>query len=89
VQSYRHRHLAAPGDPALEPIEALLAAQPPISVPTINLLGEVDGLGAPDASDRHARHFTGRYERRIVPRAGHFVPREAPDAVVEAIRDLP
>jgi pimeloyl-ACP methyl ester carboxylesterase len=88
VQSYRHRHLAAPGDPALEPIEALLAAQPPISVPTINLLGEVDGLGAPDASDRHARHFTGRYERRIVPRAGHFVPREAPDAVVEAIRDL-
>jgi pimeloyl-ACP methyl ester carboxylesterase len=88
IQSYKHRHQAAPGDPALEPIEALLAAQPAITVPTVNLLGEVDGLGAPDASDRHARHFTGRYERRIVPRAGHFLPREAPEAVVQAVRDL-
>jgi pimeloyl-ACP methyl ester carboxylesterase len=88
IQSYRHRHRAAPGDPALEPIEALLAAQPPITVPTISLVGEVDGLGAPDANDRHARHFTGRYERRIVPRAGHFLPREAPEAMVAAVRDL-
>jgi pimeloyl-ACP methyl ester carboxylesterase len=88
IQSYRHRHRAAPGDPALEPIEALLARQPPITVPTINLLGEADGLGAPDSNDRHARHFTGPYERRIVPRAGHFLPREAPEAVVAAIRDL-
>jgi pimeloyl-ACP methyl ester carboxylesterase len=88
VHSYRHRHRAAPGDPALEPIEELLAAQPKISVATVNLLGEVDGLGAPGLEDRHAAHFTGRYERRIVPRAGHFLPREAPEAVVEAVRSL-
>ncbi len=88
IQSYRHRHRAAPGDPALEPIEALLALQPQITVPTISLVGESDGLGAPDANDRHARHFTGRYERRIVPRAGHFLPRETPEAVVAAVRDL-
>ncbi|HLG10585.1 MAG TPA: alpha/beta hydrolase [Dehalococcoidia bacterium] len=88
IQSYRHRHRAAEGDPALEPIEALLAEQPPITVPTISLVGEADGLGAPDGTDRHALHFTGRYERRIVPRAGHFLPREAPEAVVEAVRDL-
>jgi pimeloyl-ACP methyl ester carboxylesterase len=88
IHSYRHRHRAAPGDPALEPIEALLAAQPPVSVPTINLLGEADGLGAPGPDDRHARHFSGRYERRIVPRAGHFLPREAPEAVVQAVQDL-
>ena len=88
IQSYRHRHRAAAGDPALEPIEALLAAQPPITVPAISLVGEADGLGASDGTDRQARHFTGRYERRIVPRAGHFLPREAPEAVVEAVRDL-
>jgi pimeloyl-ACP methyl ester carboxylesterase len=88
IHSYRHRHRAAPGDPALEPIEALLADQPQIRVPTINLLGEADGLGAPGLEDRHAAHFSGRYERRIVPRAGHFLPREAPEAVVHAVRDL-
>ena len=88
VQSYRHRYGNAPGDPALEQIERQLAAQPAISVPTISLLGEADGLGAPGATDRHAHHFTGRYERRIILRAGHFLPREAPEAVVAAVRDL-
>jgi pimeloyl-ACP methyl ester carboxylesterase len=87
IQSYRHRFGNAPGDPALEDIEAQLAAQPPITVRTISLLGEVDGLGAP-GPDRHAPHFTGRYERRIIPRAGHFIPREAPEAFAQAVRDL-
>jgi pimeloyl-ACP methyl ester carboxylesterase len=88
IHSYRHRHRAAPGDPALEAIEALLAAQPPITVPAINLVGDASGLAAADAEDRAARHFTGPYERRIIPHAGHFIPREAPAAVVLAIRRL-
>jgi pimeloyl-ACP methyl ester carboxylesterase len=88
IHSYRHRHLAAAGDPALEHLETSLAAQPPIGVPTISLVGEVDGIGVPEAVDRHARHFTGPYERRVVPRAGHFVPREAPEAIVDAIATL-
>lgn len=88
IQSYRHRYGNAPGDPALEGIEAQLAALPPITVPTISLLGEADGLGAPGPEDRHAPHFTGRYERRIVPLAGHFLPREAPEAFAQAVRDL-
>jgi pimeloyl-ACP methyl ester carboxylesterase len=87
IQSYRHRFGNAPGDPALEDIEAQLAAQPPITVPAIALQGEADGLGAPGA-DRHAPHFTGAYERRIVPRAGHFLPREAPEAFAQAVLDL-
>jgi len=87
IQSYRHRFGNAPGDPALEDIEAQLAAQPPITVPAIALQGEADGLGAP-GPDRHAHHFTGPYERRIVPRAGHFLPREAPEAFAQAVLDL-
>src|SRR6202166_1042214 len=39
IQSYRHRYGYAPGDPAYEATEAMLAAQPPISVPTIVLHG--------------------------------------------------
>ena len=88
IHSYRHRHGAAPGDPALQPIEAALARQPPIRVPTIVLHGAADGVAPPDSSERDARHFTGPYERRIVPVAGHFLPREAPQAVADAVLAL-
>lgn len=88
IQSYRHRYGNAPGDPAVEPLEQRLAAQPPITVPTIVLHGEADGVGPVVGSAGHARHFTARYERRVVPLAGHFLSREAPEAVVRAVRDL-
>ena len=88
IQSYRHRHRNAPGDPALEAIEQSLAAQPLISVPTIVLHGEADGVGPVAQSAGHARFFTGRYERRVIPVAGHFLPHEAPEAVIQAVRDL-
>jgi len=88
IQSYRHRHQAAPGDPALEWIEQLLAKQPPITVPAITLDGAADGVHPPSAADPHAHRFTGRYRRAIVPVAGHFLPREAPQAVVDALLEL-
>src|SRR5258708_25670215 len=47
IQSYRHRYGYAPGDPALEPIEAQLAAQPPSNGPTIRLRGLDDGGNHP------------------------------------------
>ena len=89
VQSYRHRYGEAAGDPAYDAIEARLAAQPPIAVPAIALDGAADGVGPPTAEDRHRRHFTAAgYERRIIPVAGHFLPREAPQAVVAALLEL-
>ncbi|MDR3538602.1 MAG: alpha/beta hydrolase [Acetobacteraceae bacterium] len=89
VQSYRHRHRNAPGDPALEPIEQQLVAQPDITVPTIVLHGAEDGVGPPSESEHDERHFTGGYQRRVVPVAGHFLSREAPDEVVQAVLELP
>jgi len=65
-----------------------LAATPQISVPTIVLQGEADGVAPVERSANHGRHFTDRYERRVVPVAGHFLSRERPDAVVQAVRDL-
>jgi pimeloyl-ACP methyl ester carboxylesterase len=88
IQSYRHRYGNAPGDPAVEELEQRLASRPPISVPAIVLHGEADGVGPVGGSADHARYFTARYERRVVPVAGHFLPREAPQAVVQAVRDL-
>jgi pimeloyl-ACP methyl ester carboxylesterase len=88
IQSYRHRYANAPGDPALEPIERRLAAQPRISVPTVNLHGAADGVTPAEGSEGHARQFSAFYERRVVPTAGHFLPREAPESVIAAIRAL-
>lgn len=89
IQSYRHRYGYAPGDPALEGIEARLAAQPRIGVPTIAPHGAADGVGPLAASARHARYFSGFYERRVIPLAGHNLPQEAPDAFARAVLDLP
>ena len=73
IQSYRHRFGYAPGDPDLEGVEKRLAAQPPITVPTVALHGMDDGVaGRPNAEGagppfhrRHrAPHALGRRPQR-------------------------
>lgn len=88
VHSYRHRFGLVPGDPAYAGIEARLAAQPEITVPSIVLEGADDGVSPPPAEDRAACHFTGPYRRGIVPGAGHNLPQEAPDAFADAVLAL-
>jgi pimeloyl-ACP methyl ester carboxylesterase len=88
IQSYRHRYGYAPGDPALEPIEQRLAKLPKIASPTIVLQGEGDGVNSASAVDTQARYFTGRYRRRLIPKIGHNVPQEAPQAVAAALLEL-
>lgn len=88
IQSYRHRYGYTSGDPALAGIEERLAAQPKITVPTINLHGGHDGVGPAPQVDGNAKFFTGAYERRLIPHVGHNVPQEAPSDTVAALRDL-
>jgi pimeloyl-ACP methyl ester carboxylesterase len=88
IQSYRHRFGYAAGDPALEPIEQRLAAQPKITVPTIVLHGDASGIQPAAGSEQHQRFFAGPYQRRVLPRIGHNLPQEAPHAVADAILEL-
>jgi len=88
IQSYRHRYGYAPGDPALEPIESALAAQPKITVPTISLHGEASGVGPLAQADPHARFFSGTYQRRVIPKAGHYLPAEVPREFAGAVLEL-
>ena len=88
VQSYRHRYGNAPGDPAYDALEKQLEAQPVIDVPSVVLHGECDGVGSAVHSANAVRNFGKRYARRVVPVAGHFLPREAPHEVVQALRSL-
>src|SRR3989441_10259596 len=78
IHSYRHRFGWAPGDPAVEGSERRLAAQPPITVPTIVLHGHDNGVSPVASSERHARFFKGPYERRVIAGVGHNIPQEAP-----------
>ncbi len=85
IQSYRHRYGDAAGDPTYDALEAQLAGQPAIDVPTIVLHGEEDGVGAPATSIPRDRLFKRLIERRQIPRVGHFLSREAPGEVVAAV----
>ncbi len=84
VHSYRHRHGNAPGDPRFEKIEALLAARPPIATRTVILHGGDDAVSS-RRSEAELKSFPAGTERRVIPGVGHFMPREAPGALVDAL----
>ncbi|MCJ2013236.1 alpha/beta fold hydrolase [Methylobacterium sp. J-076] len=88
IHSYRVRYGVVPGDPAYAAIEERLAAQPRIGVPTIVLEGSDGGVFPPTSDDGDAGRFSGPYRYRRVPRVGHNVPQEAPEAFAEAVRRL-
>lgn len=88
IHSYRVRYGYAPGDPAYAAIEARLAPQPDIAVPTINLQGIANGVHPASAKDRAAVKFGGPYERRLLEKIGHNIPQEAPEAFAAAVAEL-
>ena len=88
IHSYRHRFGGIAGDPAFEAIEQQLATQPDITVPSIVLQGGDDGVDPPSDVDHDAVHFTGPYDRRIIPGAGHNLPQEMPGSFAGAIMEL-
>jgi pimeloyl-ACP methyl ester carboxylesterase len=88
IHSYRHRHGNAPSDPRFDAIERRLAGRPRIEVPSMILHGRDDGVDVPRHSEKHPALFPSGTERRVIPDAGHFLPREQPGAVVEALLSL-
>jgi pimeloyl-ACP methyl ester carboxylesterase len=88
IHSYRHRHRNASGDPRFDGVERRLAERPPITVPSVVLHGADDTVSPPHHSERHLSLFPPGTERRAVANAGHFLPREQPAAVVDALRAL-
>ena len=88
IHSYRHRHGNAPGDPRFDAVERRLAERPPITVPTIVLHGADDTVSPPRRSEADISMFPAGTARHVVPGAGHFMPREKPQAVVDALLSL-
>jgi pimeloyl-ACP methyl ester carboxylesterase len=89
IHSYRHRHQNAPGEPRFDAIEQRLAERPPITVPSIVLHGGEDTVDPPQQSESHMARFPAGTPRQVIDRAGHFMPRERPDAILAALASLP
>ena len=88
IHSYRHRFGLAEGDPQYADLQAKLAALPAITVPTITLDGAGDGVVPATDGNASAAKFTGRRIHRVVPRAGHNLPQEEPEAFAAAVMEL-
>ena len=85
IHSYRHRHGNAAGDPRLDAIERRLAARAPITVPALILHGGDDAVSLARGVGRDIALFPPGTEERVVPGVGHFMPRENPQAVIDAL----
>ena len=89
IHSYRHRNGNASGEARFLPIERELAERPKIQIPAIVLYGADDGVARPPADSPAERAmFTKLVARRVIPGAGHFLPREKPAAVSSALLEL-
>jgi pimeloyl-ACP methyl ester carboxylesterase len=88
IHNYRWRLGLAQGDPALDELEAKLAAGPQVSVPAITLEGDANGAPHPEPA-AYARKFSGKYLHRLVKGGiGHNLPQEAPEAFSQAVIDV-
>jgi len=88
IHSYRHRYALVAGDPAVQTLEDSLATQPAVTVPTVVLDGDGDGVMPIGSIGAGHTSFTGPYEHHIIPRVGHNLPQEAPEAFANAILSL-
>jgi pimeloyl-ACP methyl ester carboxylesterase len=90
IHSYRHRNGNAAGEARFEVMEKALAERPKVQVPTIVLHGGADAVGRAPAETTPAERaaFPNLVARRVIAGAGHFMPREKPEAVSAAMLEL-
>jgi len=88
IHSYRHRFGLAGGDSQYADIQRRLAALPVITVPAITLDGDADGVAPATDGAAQAAKFAGRRAHRVIPRAGHNLPQEEPEAFAAAVMEL-
>jgi pimeloyl-ACP methyl ester carboxylesterase len=89
IHSYRHRLNNAPGEPRFQEMERRLAQRPKINIPAITLYGADDGIARPAAENPNERmQLPALVARRVIQGAGHFLPREKPEAVSSALIEV-
>ncbi len=85
IHSYRQRWGGAEGDPRYGADREQIESVPQIAIPTVTVMGEADGATLPEGAIGRDQYFDAPYRCEIIPVAGHFVQRERPETIVEAI----
>jgi pimeloyl-ACP methyl ester carboxylesterase len=81
LHSYRSRWENAAPDPRSEWLETRVKATTKLSLPTLFIKGDVDGVTAQDSFAKVPAKFDGPFEMVGLPGVGHFPQREAPAEV--------
>ncbi|MCF0069456.1 alpha/beta hydrolase [Dyadobacter sp. CY261] len=85
IHNYRWRLSLEPGEEQYDEIEQKLAAAPVISIPTVTLDGDSDGVVPAGDGSAFAKKFSGKHVHHVIKGAGHNLPQEAPRAFADAI----
>ncbi|NET02672.1 MAG: alpha/beta hydrolase [Sphaerospermopsis sp. SIO1G1] len=85
IDSYRNRWGFSPNIPEYEEMHQKLMTSPKIDVPTTVLHGGADGATLPETSANKEEFFLQDYQRLVIPEVGHFIQREAPQSVIDAV----
>lgn len=85
LHSYCARWDEAAPDPKSAWLEQKVRETSTISVPTLYLHGDADGVNPPATADAVSEKFTGPFEQMLFTDVGHFPQRERPDAVAELL----
>jgi len=88
LHSYRARWNEAEPDPRSQWLEDKVKATRTLSLPTMYFQGAVDGVNPPSASTAVPAKFTGPFAFVTLSGVGHFIQREAPDAVARHLIQL-
>jgi pimeloyl-ACP methyl ester carboxylesterase len=88
VHSYKHRFGIVAGDPKFNLIEKDLSKQPTISVPSITIDGETDGVSGLSNITKIKQKFSSHVRHQILPNTGHNVPQEDPKNFSKAVLEL-
>ena len=88
VHSYKHRFGIVAGDPKFNLIEKDLSKQPTISVPSITIDGETDGVSGLSNITKIKQKFSCHVRHQILPNTGHNVPQEDPKNFSKAVLEL-
>ncbi len=89
IHSYRWRLGLVEGEPKYDDLEKRLAGGPAITVPTITLEGDANGVPRYPDPSAFAKKFSGKHTHRTIAGGiGHNLPQEAPEAFAKAVIDV-
>ncbi|MGI4940962.1 MAG: alpha/beta fold hydrolase [Janthinobacterium lividum] len=85
LHSYRSRWEVAAPDPRSEWLETKIKATTKLSLPTLFIKGDADGVTTQDSFAKVPAKFGGPFQMVGLPGIGHFPQREAPSAVADLL----